>query len=80
MLKITGIELKLISAIKMHLFIEKAMRRGISYIAKRYSKVNNKYMTGYDSSEESIFIIYLNVNNLHGWAMSKYLPYGGFEW
>ena len=20
------------------------------------------------------------MNNLHGWAMSEYLPYGGFEW
>ena len=42
MLKMTGIELKLISDIDMHLFIEKGMRGGISYIAKRHSKANNK--------------------------------------
>ena len=36
--------LKLISDIDMHLFIEKGMRDGISYIAKRHSKANNKYM------------------------------------
>ena len=42
MLKITGIELDLISDIEMHLFIEKGMRRGISYIAKRHSRTNNK--------------------------------------
>ena len=29
------------------------MRGGISYISKRYSKVNNKSMTDYDSSKES---------------------------
>ena len=38
MLRITGIELDLISDIDMHLFTEKGMRGGISYIAKRYSK------------------------------------------
>ena len=70
-LKMTGIELELISDIKMHLFIEKGMRGSISYIAKSYSKANNKYMIDYDSNEESIFIIYLNVNNLYGSAMSK---------
>ena len=70
-LKMTGIELELISDIKMHLFIEKGMRGGISYIAKSYSKANNKYMIDYDSNEESIFIIYLNVNNLYGSVMSK---------
>ena len=80
MLKMTGIELELISDIDMHLVIEKGRRGGISYIAKRYSKANNKYMTDYDSSEKNIFIIYLEANNLYGWAISNYLPYGEFEW
>ena len=42
MLKMTKIELDLISDIDMHLFIEKGMRGGISYIDKRDSKANNK--------------------------------------
>ena len=70
MLKMTGIELKLISESNMHDFIEEEIRGGISYIAKRYSKANNKYMIYYDSSEESKFIIYLEANNLYGWEMS----------
>ena len=37
MLKMTGLKLKLISDIDVHLFIEKGMRGGISYIAKRHS-------------------------------------------
>ena len=63
MLKMAGIKLDLISDIDMHLFIEKGMKGGISYISKRYSKANNKYMKCYDISEESKFIMYLDGNN-----------------
>ena len=71
-LKMTGIKLEKISDIEKYLFIEKGLRRGISYIAKRHAKVNNK--------KSSTFITYLYMNNLYGWEMSEYLPYGGFKW
>ena len=80
MLKMTGIELELISDIAMHLFVEKGMRGGISNICKSFSKSNNKYMRDCNISEKSKFIIYLDTNNLYVWAMSKYLPYGKFAW
>ena len=48
MLKMTDIKLEKISDIDKYLFIEKGLRGGISYIAKRYAKVNNKYMNDYD--------------------------------
>ena len=80
MLKMAGIELELISDIDIHLFIEKVMRGGISYIAKRHSKRNNKYVKNYDSTKENIFIMYFDANNLYGWAMTQYLPYGNFKW
>ena len=51
-LKMTGIKLDLISDIDMHLFIEKGMRGGISYIAKRHNEEDNKYMWGYDSNKK----------------------------
>ena len=44
MLKMTGVKLEKISDIDKYLFIEKGLRGGISYIAKRYTKANNKYM------------------------------------
>ena len=78
-LKMTGVKLEKIIDIGMYLFIEKGLR-GISYIAKRYSKANNKYIKDYDPTKPSIYIQYLDMNNLHGWAMSIYLPYGGFKW
>ena len=42
------------------------MRGGISYIAKRHSKANNKYIKCYDSGKESKYITYLDANNLYG--------------
>ena len=48
----------------MYVFIEKGLRRGISYIAKRYSETN-KYMENYDSTKPSIYIEYLDMNNLY---------------
>ena len=56
------------------------MRGGISYIAKRYAKANNKYMNDYEPKKPSTFITYLNMNNFYGWVMCKHLPYGGFKW
>ena len=64
--------------IEMYLFIEKGVRGGISYIAKRYAKANNKYMKNYDPKKPSKFLTYLDTNNFYGWAMSGNLPYGGF--
>ena len=80
MLKMTGVKLEKISDIDMYLFIEKGLRGGISYIAKRYGKAYNKYMNYYDPEKQSTYISYLDMNNLYGWTMSEYLPYGGFKW
>ena len=48
MLKITGVKLEKIANLHMYVFIEKRLRGGISYIAKRYSEANNKYIKRYD--------------------------------
>ena len=79
MLKMTDVKLEKIVDIDMYLVIEKGLRGGISYIAKRYAKANNKYMKDYDSEKPSKYINYLDMNNLYGWARSDYLPYGGFK-
>ena len=79
MLKITGVKFKKISDTDKYLFIEKGLREGISYIAKRYAKAN-KYINDYDPKNLSTFITYLDMNNLYGWAISENLPYGEFKW
>ena len=74
MLKMTGVELELISNINMHLFIEKGIRGGISYICNRHSKIEDC-----DSNEKKESIMYCDANNLCGLGMSQPLPYGGFD-
>ena len=69
-----------ISDADIHLFIEKGMRGGISYASKRYSKANNENCPNFDKEKPEIHINYLNMNNLYGGAMNKYLPYDGFKW
>ena len=80
MLKLPGVKLEKISDIDKYLFIEVGLRAGISYIAKRYAKANNKYMNDYDPKKPSTFTTFLDMNNLYGWEMSEYLPYGRFKW
>ena len=60
-------------------FIEKGMR-GVSYIANRYGAANNKYMKDYVLESPTKYIMYLDANNLYGWAMSQKLSTGGFKW
>lgn len=80
MLKVTVIKLELMTNVDMFQFIEKGMRGGISYIAYRHGEANNRYMAIYDESKSSKYIMYLDANNLYGYAMSECLPTGGFSW
>ena len=80
MLKMTDINLELMTDIDMFQFIEKGTRGGISYIANRFGEANNKYMKEYNKEKPSKYIMYLDANNLYGYAMSQYLPTGGFKW
>ena len=80
MLEMTNINLELMTDIDMFQFIEKGMRGGVSYIANRHGKPNNKYMKEYNEKAPSKYIMYLDANNLYGWAMSQYLPTGNFKW
>jgi hypothetical protein len=80
LLKKTEIELELLTDIDMHLFIEKGLRGGICMVSRRFAKANNPMCPDYDDTKPNTWIVYLDANNLYGWAMEQMLPVGGFQW
>ena len=79
-LKKTKVELELLTDIDILLMIEKGIRAGICQSIYRYAKTNNKYVKNYNKDIISSYLIYLDANNLYGWAMSQKLPVNGFQW
>jgi hypothetical protein len=69
MLKYTLVELELLTDYEMYLFFEKGIRGGISQCSNRYSQ-----------ADENTQIIYIDANNLYGWALSQKLPEKDFKW
>ena len=80
-LRMTKVELELLTDIEMLDMVEEGIRGGVSSIMHRHGKANNKYM-GKDFNPENprMYLVYLDVNNLYGWAMSEPLPTKGFKW
>ena len=79
-LKNAGVNLESLTDIDMLLMVEKGIRGGVCQAIHRYAKVNNKYMNNHDKGIESSCLMYLDPNNLYGWAMSQKLPINGFKW
>ena len=79
-LKMTNIQLELLSDVNMLLMFEKGIRGGISIISNRYGEANNKYMKKFNKKKLNKFLMYFDANNLYGWAMSQKLPTHGFKW
>ena len=68
-LKVTNIKLDYIKCKELLLLLENNIRGGISNV------VGDRFV----ESNENKQILYIDANNLYGWAMSQYLPTSEFE-
>ena len=93
MLKMTKIELELISDSDIYLYLMDCIRGGICVVNKKNVIANNIYTRKVhdESSDKKVkkklkandlnkFIMYLDANNLYGHSMSKPLPFKNFKW
>lgn len=79
MLLKTGIKLELIDDLAIIRMIQDGIRGGICMCSHRYAKSNNKYMEHFDPRKDEVFIVYVDCNNLYGYAMCQPLPLSDFR-
>lgn len=79
MLLYTGVKLQLIDDLEMYQMFEKGIRGGLAQCSLRYAKANNMYLPSFDDTKPSTYLIYLDCNNLYGYAMTKKLPISDFK-
>jgi hypothetical protein len=80
LLKYSGVKLELLRNADMYHFFSAGIRGGVSTITHRYAKANNPLLPDHDATKHSSYIVYLDINNLYGWAMKQKLPVGDFEY
>ncbi|CAB4416070.1 unnamed protein product [Rhizophagus irregularis] len=64
------------------MMVEQGLRGGISMVSKQYARANNPDMGEgkWTARKPKSSILYLDANNLYGWAMLQYLPINNFHW
>ena len=78
-LKMTQIELDLITDLDQHLLLESSIRGGMSYVAHRYAKANNPSLPDFDPQLPIKELCYLDANSLYATSQMYELPVGKFR-
>jgi len=78
-LKVTEVELELITDPDIYLMIESTIRSGLSYIAQRYALANFPAMSDYRSDLPTSHLLYLDCNSLYTTCQMYPLPVGVFR-
>lgn len=79
-LKITNVNIQLLTDHTMLNFLQSNIRGGISQCSHRFAQANNEYIPTYDTSKPKDYLCYWDACNLYGWAISQMLPIDDFEW
>jgi len=78
-LKVTGVQLELISDSNQYLMIEAGIRGGLSYVSQRHAKANFLGMEDYRSDMPTSYLLYLDCNSLYSTCQTYSLPVGNFK-
>ena len=65
-LKMTKVKLELLQREDHYLFVERAIRGGVSVISKRLATANHPDVPDYDPNAELSHLLYIDANNLYG--------------
>merc|ERR1712055_565060 len=80
-LKYTGVKLELSTDPNMNALFDQGLIGGISFIGNQYARANNPDLgEKFDITKQKSYIFMVDCNNQYGWAMSQFLPTGGFKW
>ena len=80
-LKYTRVKLQIVTDPDMSIFIDEALIGGVSMARNPYLQANNHLLPDhFKESLQKTWMILVDCNNQYGWAMSQYLPTGGFSW
>ncbi|XP_062569833.1 uncharacterized protein LOC134231854, partial [Saccostrea cucullata] len=80
-LKMTKVELELLTDIDQYQMIEKGIRGGVAMMTTRHAEANNPYIPEtFDENKPKEYLGYFDMNNLYVGAMLEPLPVGDFGW
>ena len=79
-LKFTGVKLEIIKDYDIVLFLNRAMKGGVSFVGHNYANTNQPGTKGYCPQNPETTIINTDATNLYGYSMSQVLPTDGFAW
>ena len=70
-----------ITDFEMYRIIQPNIQGGICHASVWYARANNKLIRSLNySTKQTSIIMEVDANNLYGWAMSRPMPNGDFEW
>lgn len=80
-LKMTKVELELLTDIDQYQMIEKGIRGGVAMMTTRHAEANNPDIPEtFDEKKPREYLGYFDMNNLYGGAMLEPVPVRDFGW
>ena len=80
MLRMTGVNIELLTDREKYVFFEKSIRGGVAVVSNRYARANNPYMKDYEKEKPNSYTMEWDANSLYASVMVEKLPVSNFVW